>query len=71
MPSAAAVEFMRSTKASTEPEMRSASATLASLPDWISMPRIRSSTATREFTSMNIRVPPVRHARTLTGTSSC
>ena len=66
MPSAFAAAFISATNASTEPETCSASATAASLPDWISRPRSRSSTPTSEFTSMNMRVPPMRHAFSLT-----
>jgi hypothetical protein len=69
-PSERAVSFISATNASTEPETCSASATLASLPDWMSMPRTRSSTSTSEFTSMNIRVPPMRQAFSLTRTRS-
>ena len=45
----------------------SATTTQASLPDWMMMPRIRSSTAMRSPSSTNIFEPCVRQARSETG----
>ena len=55
---------------SSEPAIASAMATQASLPDWMMMPRIRSSTFTRSPTSTNICEPPIFQARSLTRISS-
>ena len=57
-------------KPSSSPPMYSATATLASLPDWMTMPRSRSSSFTVVPSRTNIFEPPVRHALTLIGTSS-
>jgi hypothetical protein len=70
MPSRAACWFIMSANALSLPAMCSASATLASLPDWMMTPRIRSSTDTRVPSRMNMREPGVCQALTLTGTSS-
>ena len=59
-----------SAKAASLPAMCSAKATLASLPDWMMMPRNRSSTLTSVPSWMNMREPGVRQALTLTGTWS-
>src|SRR5688572_28596969 len=58
------------TKPSTVPPRASATTTQASLPDWMTMPRIRSSTAMREPSSTNILEPWVRQARSDTGNLS-
>ncbi len=71
MPSALACSFMSSTKCSTVPPTPSASATVASLPDWTIMPLIRSSTGTCIFGSMNMREPGIFQARGLTGRVCC
>ena len=57
-----------SAKAASLPAMCSAKATLASLPDWMMMPRNRSSTLTSVPSWMNMREPGVRQALTLTST---
>jgi len=59
---------MTSTNAASLPEMSSASAMQASLPDWITMPRISSSTVTALRGSRYMREPGARHARCDTGT---
>ena len=50
--------------------MLSATTMQASLPDWMMMPRIRSSTAMRVPSSTNIFEPWVRQARSDTGSVS-
>ncbi|MCY1183786.1 hypothetical protein D9M73_244340 [compost metagenome] len=70
MPRRAAVVFIRSAKASSLPAMCSATATLASLPDWMMMPCSRSPRATWVPTWTNIREPPVRQACSLMVTRS-
>ena len=70
MPSSAACRFIMSAKAASLPAMCSARATLASLPDWMMMPRNRSSTLTSVPSCMNMREPGVRQALTLTDTLS-
>ena len=62
IPSRAASLFMRSTNASSEPAVVSASAMAASLPDTAIMPCSNSSTLTAFFGSMNMREPSTRHA---------
>ena len=54
MPSLAAQAFIRLAKESVLPARCSAMATQASLPDWMMMPLLRSSTETCLPTSMNI-----------------
>ena len=72
MPSAAAVRFMTSTKPASLAATCSASATLASLPDWMISPRSRSPSGTTELASTNIREPGIDCAvwLTMTGSSS-
>ncbi len=70
MPRRRAYSFINSAKAASVPAVYSARATEASLPDWMIMPRISWSTRTRVPTSMNMREPPVRQARSLTVTMS-
>ncbi|MNV78833.1 hypothetical protein D3C71_1723490 [compost metagenome] len=67
MPKALACSFIRRTKFSCDPPTPSASAMVASLPDWTIMPLIRSSTGTCILGSMNMREPGIFHARSLTG----
>ena len=62
MPSRAASLFMRSTNASSDPAIVSASAIAASLPDCTIIPCSNSSTLTAFFGSMNMREPSARHA---------
>ena len=64
-----AVRFIIAAKASSVPPIASASATEASLPDWITMPLNSSSTSTPLFTGTKLREPWVRQARsdTVTG----
>ena len=57
-------------KASSVPLRPSASTMQASLPDCTITPRSRSSTRTILPTSTNIFEPPLRHAFSLTGSSS-
>ena len=66
-----AVRFIVAAKASSVPPMASASATEASLPDWITMPLNRSSTDTPLFTGTKLREPWVRQARSDTVTGCC
>jgi hypothetical protein len=62
MPSRAASRFIRSANASSDPATVSASAMLASLPDWTITPCSSSSTLTAFFGSMNMREPSARQA---------
>ena len=62
MPSSRALAFISATKALSEPEMPSASTMQASLPDWMIMPRSRSSTRTSLPSSTNILEPPIFQA---------
>ncbi|MND84152.1 hypothetical protein D3C80_760360 [compost metagenome] len=70
MPSFSAVVFIMSAKASSLPAMCSATATLASLPDWMMMPCSRSLMVTWVLTWTNMREPPVRQACSLMVTGS-
>ncbi|MCY1430789.1 hypothetical protein D9M71_467440 [compost metagenome] len=70
MPRFSAVLFIRSANASSLPAICSATATLASLPDWMMMPCSRSLRLTWVPTLMNMREPPVRQACSLTVTGS-
>ena len=58
-PILAAVLFISSAKASSVPLMPSATTTEASLPDWITMPRIRSSTLIWSLGLRNMVEPPL------------
>ena len=70
MPSSRAFSFARSAKAVSLPASASAKTMQASLPDWMIMPRSRSSTPTRSPTLTNISEPSIRQARSLTGSVS-
>ncbi len=61
--------FISSANCSSDPAMPSASTMQASLPDCTIMPRTRSSIFTWLFRSTNIFDPPMRQARSLTGSS--
>ena len=69
-PSSLAFSVICRANSSSEPAIASAIVTQASLPDWMMMPRIRSSTFTRSPTFTNICEPPIFQARSLTRTSS-
>ena len=58
MPISLARRFIRVAKLSSDPAMPSASVMAASLPDWITRPRIRSSIEMRLFSAANIVDPP-------------
>ena len=70
MPSRCASRVIASANASSPPATASASAMLASLPDWMIMPRTSSSTVTGMRCSMNMRDPSALRARSDTGTTS-
>ena len=65
-PSSRALRFIASANAASEPDNASATTMQASLPDWTTIPRIRSSTRTCLSTSTNILEPPIRQALRLT-----
>ena len=69
-PSSFAFAFISSANCSSEPAIASANTMQASLPDCTMTPRIRSSTFTCVPTWTNIFDPPIRHARSLTSSSS-
>ena len=69
-PISAAFSFILSTKARSLPARASARTTQASLPDWMIMPRTRSSTFTRSPTRKNICEPPIFQACSLTVSTS-
>ena len=67
MPISRARRFIRAAKLSSDPEMPSAMAMAASLPDWTTRPWMRSDTAMRLFRAANMveppdLAPPARHA---------
>src|SRR6266850_8078098 len=68
MPRRAASRFIICAKTSSEPDVASARAMQASLPDCTTMPRTSSSTATGRLGSTNMREPGARQARTETVT---
>ena len=65
-PNSFALRFIASANALSEPDSASATTMQASLPDWTTIPRTRSSTRTRLSTSTNILEPPIRQALRLT-----
>ena len=69
-PSSFAFSVIRSANAASVPASASAKTMQASLPDWMIMPRTRSSTGTRSPTLTNISEPSTRHAFSLTGSVS-
>src|ERR1700682_6105358 len=68
IPRRAASRFITCTNTSSLPATASASAMQASLPDWITIPRISSSTFTGRRGWMNMRDPGARQARSETFT---
>ena len=65
------MRFIIAANWSSLPPMASASATEASLPDWITMPLNKSSTDTPLFTGTKLRDPWVRQARSEIVTGCC
>ena len=69
-PISRAFSFIASANCCSEPEIASANTTQASLPDCTMTPRISASTGTVVPIWTNILLPPMRQARSLTGSSA-